>query len=704
MFGFLPFGKKRKITLSSPEEIEPQEIFCDHLAQRQSKRGDQDCKKFEVAAPPRGLVLPAVFAALFFSAAFLRAGYLQIAEGDELLRQAQKNQYIFQKVQSDRGVIYDAGFNVLAKNLSAFDLQCDIQRFLNNPAERKRIIESLAAISGADAAAIDQAVGAQKTAVLENLDHRSLIILEARINDFPGCQVVARPIREYVRGAGLAHLLGYMSKINQDEWSANAENYSINDYIGRSGLEKFYETVLRKDPGKLRVERDANGNVIAQEMTALPESGDSIRLWLDYDLQKKLHDSMKKQLESLGLKKGTAIALDPKTGGVLAMVSFPDYDNNAFSQHNREEIQKLVDDKETNALLNRAVAGRYLTGSTIKPFIASAALQEGIIAADKNINCQGRISVQNQYDPEIVYHYNDNHIHGQTNMYKAIAESCNVYFYTIGGGYGDQKGLGPTRIKKYLDLFGWEEPTGIDLPGEIAGFVPDAAWKKEKFAGTQDQNWTDGNTYWLSIGQEFIGITPIEVASAYAAIANGGTLYRPQMVKAVVDSAKNTIEEKKPEIIRENFIGAAHLAAVREGMRFAVNGAGAPLASALTLNQLGIKMGTKTGTAQLYKGSDGKDLLNSWVNVFAPYDDPQIVLLVMAEEVREGTVAVLPVAKEVLGWYFEPKNKDGVRLSELPPANESETSGETGDMLDVEGTTINENPALSPAIIPDEEY
>ena len=704
MFGFLPFGKKRKITLSSPEEIEPQEIFCDHLAQRQSKRGDQDCKKFEVAAPPRGLVLPAVFAALFFSAAFLRAGYLQIAEGDELLRQAQKNQYIFQKVQSDRGVIYDTGFNVLAKNLSAFDLQCDIQRFLNNPAERKRIIESLAAISGADAAAIDQAVGAQKTAVLENLDHRSLIILEARINDFPGCQVVARPIREYVRGAGLAHLLGYMSKINQDEWSANAENYSINDYIGRSGLEKFYETVLRKDPGKLRVERDANGNVIAQEMTALPESGDSIRLWLDYDLQKKLHDSMKKQLESLGLKKGTAIALDPKTGGVLAMVSFPDYDNNAFSQHNREEIQKLVDDKETNALLNRAVAGRYLTGSTIKPFIASAALQEGIIAADKNINCQGRISVQNQYDPEIVYHYNDNHIHGQTNMYKAIAESCNVYFYTIGGGYGDQKGLGPTRIKKYLDLFGWEEPTGIDLPGEIAGFVPDAAWKKEKFAGTQDQNWTDGNTYWLSIGQEFIGITPIEVASAYAAIANGGTLYRPQMVKAVVDSAKNTIEEKKPEIIRENFIGAAHLAAVREGMRFAVNGAGAPLASALTLNQLGIKMGTKTGTAQLYKGSDGKDLLNSWVNVFAPYDDPQIVLLVMAEEVREGTVAVLPVAKEVLGWYFEPKNEDGVRLSELPPANESETSGETGDMLDVEGTTINENPALSPAIIPDEEY
>jgi len=696
MFGFLRFGRKKRVSLSSPEEIEPQEIFCDCLAQRQNENGARDCEKFEVAAPARGLALPAVFAALFFFAAFLRAGYLQVAEGGELMKQAQKNQYIFQKVQSDRGVIYDANFNPLAKNLSAFDFFCAGAGFTKDLARRKKTIDSLAAIAGVDAAALDQAVTAGKSPLLENLDHRSLIVLEARINDFPGCQVVARPIREYVRGAALAHFLGYMNKINQDEWNANAENYSINDYIGRSGLEKSYEAVLRKDPGKLRVERDANGNVIAQEMTALPESGDSIRLWLDYDLQKKLYDSMKNQMESLGLKKGAAVALDPKTGGVLAMVSLPDYDNNVFSSKDDAAISELLAD-ENNPLFNRVISGRYLTGSTIKPFIAAAALEEGIIAADKNINCQGKISVQNQYDPEIVYHYNDNHVHGQTNMYKALAESCNVYFYTIGGGYENQNGLGPTRIKKYLDLFGWEEPTGIDLPGEIAGFVPDAAWKKEEFAGTQDQNWTDGNTYWLSIGQEFIGITPIEVAAAYAAIANGGTLYRPQMVKAVVDGAKNTIEEKKPEVIRENFIDAAHLAAVREGMRFAVNGAGAPFASALTLNQLGIKMGAKTGTAQLRKGKDGKDLLNSWVNVFAPYDDPQILLLVMAEEVREGTVAVLPVAKEVLGWYFEPKDENGVRLSELPPAEEVNVGQESPAIIE----EIMETP---PATIPEEEY
>jgi len=490
---------------------------------------------------------------------------------------------------------------------------------------------------------------------IENIDHKLLIILEARISDFPGCEIVSRPIREYVRGAGLSHLLGYMGKISPDEWKAASDIYSINDYVGRSGLEQFYESVLRKDPGKLRIERDAKGNIISRDVSVSPESGDSVQLWLDYGLQEKLQQTLAAQLKNLGLARGAAVALNPKTGGVLAMVSFPDYDNNVFSQHNREEIQKLVDDRKTNALLNRVIGGRYLTGSTIKPFIAAAALQEGVITADKNINCQGRISVQSQYDPENIYYFNDNHIHGQTNMYKAIAESCNVYFYTIGGGYEDQKGLGPTRIKKYLDLFGWEKPTSIDLPGEIAGFVPDAAWKKEKFAGTQDQNWTDGNTYWLSIGQEFIGITPIEVAAAYAAIANGGTLYQPQMVMSVVDNQKNLVEAKTPVVLNQNFIDPKNLEMVREGMRHGVNGVNAPLASSLTLNSLPVAVAAKTGTAQLRKGADGKDLLNAWVAAFAPYDDPQIMLVVLAEDVHEGTVAVLPVAKEVLNWYFSPK-------------------------------------------------
>ncbi len=670
MFEFLHFGKKNKnikIICRRREDIEPHEIFYDHLANSEKKSSDAAENKFEIALSKKSLVLPLILAGLFFLAVIFRVAQWQIIEGANLAESARQNKYIFNKIQSDRGIIYDSNLVPLVQNISTFDLQC-LGEKMPQGTEREKIIESLAAITDANRDDLKNAIAANKIPTVENLNHRALIVLEARLQDFSGCAIEERPIRKYVQGAGTSHLLGYLGKISSEEWQTSSEIYSINDYIGRQGLEKSYETVLRKDPGKMQIERDALGNIVSRQIAQNPESGDNIRLWLDYNLQKKLYEAMARQFETIGLKKGAAVAINPKTGGIMALVSLPDYDNNIFTVGNSQEVQALFKNK-SEPLFNRAISGRYLTGSTIKPFIAAAALQEGIIAADKNINCQGRISVQNQYNPEIVYHYNDNHVHGQTNMYKAIAESCNVYFYTIGGGYENQDGLGPTRIKKYLDLFGWEEATGIDLPGEIAGFVPDPAWKKERFAGTQDQNWTDGNTYWLSIGQEFIGITPIEVANAYAAIANGGTLYQPQMVKTIIDNNKNAIEEKTPEIIRENFIDADNLTAVREGMRHAVNGAGAPLASALTLNQLEVPMGAKTGTAQLGRSIDGKDLLNAWVAAFAPYDDPQIVLLVMAEEAREGTVAVLPVAKEVLGWYFEPKDENGTRPSELPAAD-----------------------------------
>ncbi len=681
MFGSLHIGKK--IKLNRREDIEPHEIFYDHLADDRDESGKVAEKKIAAAMPIAKMRLPLAAALVFFAFSLARAVELQAVEGEQLAKSARQNQYLFHKIRSDRGVIYDADYRPLVENISTFDLRCAPEKLPDQPGQRKKVVGSLAAVAGVDAAELEAAILAKKNPTVENLSHRALVVLEARIGDFPGCAVEERAVRNYGAGAGLSHLLGYLGKIDPEEWKAAFDSYSINDYIGRSGLEKSYENVLRKDPGKLRVERDAMGNIISEEVAQAPESGDSLRLWLDYDLQKKLYESLKKQLDSLGLKKAAAVALDPKTGGVLALASFPDYDNNLFSSGSSTQVMEMFSDPD-NPLFNRAISGKYLTGSTIKPFVAAGALQEGIIAADKNINCQGKILVENQYDPSIVYTFNDNHIHGATNMYKAIAESCNVYFFTIGGGHGDQKGLGPTRLKKYLNLFGWEEPTGVDLPGEVAGFVPDAAWKKEKFAGTQDQNWTDGNTYWLSIGQEFVGITPLEVANAYAAIANGGTLYKPQVVKAVVDANKNIIEEKKSQIIRENFIDADNLAKIREGMRHTVNGAGAPLASALTLNQLGIPMGAKTGTAQLGRKVGGKDLLNAWVAAFAPYDDPQILLLVMAEEAREGTVAVVPVAKEVLGWYFSPKDENGVRLSETFPTIATTTAGEETSSTTIE--------------------
>jgi len=229
-------------------------------------------------------------------------------------------------------------------------------------------------------------------------------------------------------------------------------------------------------------------------------------------------------------------------------------------------------------------------------------------------------------------------------MKKAIAESCNVYFYTVGGGYENQEGLGPSRIKEYLELFGWGKKTGIDLPAEANGLIPFPDWKKE----VKKENWWDGDTYNLSIGQGDIKVTPIQVAAAFVAIANKGTLYKPKVVKQIVDSEKNLIEKIRPEILRENFINPENLEIVRQGMRMAVTGEGSPYASSVLLNSLPVPAAAKTGTAETFR----PDYYHNWVAVFAPYDDPEIVLIIMIEDVKGLQSAVLPVAKEVLRWYF----------------------------------------------------
>jgi penicillin-binding protein 2 len=223
--------------------------------------------------------------------------------------------------------------------------------------------------------------------------------------------------------------------------------------------------------------------------------------------------------------------------------------------------------------------------------------------------------------------------------------------------------------------------TNIDLPGEAKGFIPSPEWKKSYFESRTDQVWTDGDTYNLAIGQGFIAITPLQVANGFAAIANGGILYEPQIVKKIVDSERKVVEEKKPKIIRDNFIDPQNLKVVREGMRQAVTGKNSPLASSVTLNSLPVPVAAKTGTAQLRKDAAGKDLMNSWVSAFAPYDDPQIVITFMMEDVHEGQLAVLPVAKNVLQWYFGPKDQPA-SLEQAVPENPDQTI--TGEQVPVE--------------------
>ncbi|PIP24128.1 MAG: penicillin-binding protein 2 [Candidatus Nealsonbacteria bacterium CG23_combo_of_CG06-09_8_20_14_all_37_18] len=666
MLGFPSFKKfkKRRIELAFKEDIEPHEILLDSLAEKKEKQFGFSEKKFEV--PLLKKIIQGFFVFCFFIILILlfRTFQLQVVEGKIFTQLAERNKFIIHQIQAERGVIYDKNLNQLVFNQLSFDLICQKNNLPQQDSDKEGIIKEVSDIVKRDLKKEIEESTSTQILISENLDHQTLILLETKIKELPGFSIKNNAIREYKDGEAFSHIIGYTNKIKSEEIDEAPEFYSINDYVGRTGIENFYEEVLRKNPGKLRIERNAQGNVISQEIISLPESGKSLVLWLDSDLQKKIKEELEKELKIVGAKRAVGVALDSKTGGVLALVSLPDFDNNLFQKGaDPEKLQELLDDPfNLQPLFNRAIAGKYLTGSAIKPLIASAALEENIISPEKKLNCEGKIIIPNIWDPASPTIKKDWTTHGWTNLRKALAESCNVYFYTVGGGYGDQKGLGPTKIKEYLELFGWDGKTGIDLPGEAEGFIPDKEWKKKVWGN----DWWDGDTYNLSIGQGFLQITPMEVINSFAAIANGGTLYKPQIAKEIIDTstgsaqvgeedksssspfaAARVVEEFKPEIIRQNFIDSQNLQIVREGMRQAVSGENSPLASAVILNSLPVAVAAKTGTAEL-----GGDRYNNWVTIFAPYEDPEIVLTIMIENVKGVQAAALPVAKAVLEWYF----------------------------------------------------
>jgi len=578
MFG--PHLAKFKIR-KFKKEIEPQEILLDSLAQKKEKELGLSEKRLETPLSYkvlRGLWF--AFLVLMFLL-FSKTFQLQVIEGKTYLQLSDQNQFVIHLIQAQRGVIYDKDLNQLVFNKPSFDFVCNGE-----------VVE-------------------------ENLDHQSLILYEVNIDQYPGCEVKNNTAREYLQGSIFSHVIGYQRKTGE-----------------KTGLEGYYDDVLEAKPGEIQVTRDVSGNPISKEVVSQPLSGQSLVLHLDAGLEKKINETLARTIRNVGAKAGAVVALNPQTGGILALTSFPNFDNNLFSQEMSQEEWQALKDNPYDPLFNRAIAGEYPTGSTIKPLIASAVLQEEIISPEKKINCTGRIIIPHSWIPNASSTKEDWKVHGWTDMRKAIAESCNVYFYTVGGGYQDQEGLGPSRIKKYLELFGWGIPAQVDLPGGVGGLIPSPAWKKE----IKGESWWDGDTYNLSIGQGDVLATPIQVAASFGVIANGGTLYQPQIVQGVLGG-----QEMRPKIIRENFIDPENLEIVREGMRDAVR-----YGSSVLLSSLPVKAAAKTGTAQ----TGQQDVYHNWVTVFAPYDNPEIVLTVLIENVPGMQVASLPVANEVLWWYF----------------------------------------------------
>ena len=586
--------------------------------------------------------------ALFMAIILARVAWLQIIKGDYYYNLAEGNRIRIARIEANRGIIYDSSNRPLVRNVANFLLYFVPADLPENEQEKRSIIERLSQILGTlSPADIENILTAVKPKSLEsyqplfvtdNIEYNKAMLLYLESDKMPGVYLSNKTKREYnLSSLSLSHILGYTSKINQTELDKYGSEYLPIDYIGKTGIENFWENELKGQSGKKQIEVDALGKekkIINQLAGA---DGHNLVLSIDIDLQKKLEETIISVLKKLKLNKACAIALDPNNGEILALVSLPSYNNNLFARGiTNDEYQALVSHPD-QPLFNRCTSGEYPSGSTIKPVLAAAALEEGIINENTSFISTGGLRVGEWFFPDWKVGG-----HGVTNVRKAIAESVNTFFYYIGGGYGDFVGLGIDRMVRYEKIFGLGKQTGIDIIGEAKGFLPTKDWKET----IKGERWYVGDTYHAAIGQGDITVTPLQVANYTAVFANGGLLYRPHFIRQVLSSDDKIIRQVDHKPIKSNVVSSENIKIVREGMRQTV-----AAGSARSLASAPVAVAGKTGTAQWSSNKPN----HAWFTGFAPYDKPQIVITILIEQGGEGSSVAVPIAREVLEWYFSNK-------------------------------------------------
>ncbi len=567
---------------------------------------------------------------------------LEVINGKKSLLKAENNYVHAVPVRAPRGIIYDTNGKALTKNVPNYDLSVTPSDLPLDPTAREKIVVEVAKIANLTVDELKKKIATngdhstQPVLLAKNLTKDQSILFESKITNLPGVHIEVNPIREYLDGGLLSHVFGYVGRISAEELKKNSESdYLLTDYIGKSGLEKSYEKFLRGKMGYDRYEVDSTGKVKNLLGKDDPTPGNNLKLSLDYDLQQHVADALRVQMGKAGVKKATAVALNPSNGQVLAMVNLPTYDNNLFANGISSEAYRSLTEDENSPLLNRATSGEYPSGSTIKPFVAAASLEEGNITESTTVNSTGGIKIGDFTFPDWKAGG-----HGVTNVLFAIANSVNTFFYAIGGGYGDIKGLGPDKIKAYLDKFGFDDYTGIDIGGEAKGSIPDPDWKLRLF----NEPWYLGDTYHMAIGQGDVLVTPLQMANATAAIANGGTLYEPLFVSQILDGAGKIVEQKKAKIVRNNIVSSASLDIVQRGMRQTVTAG-----SGRVLQDIPVEMYAKTGTAQ-FGPNNSKS--HAWFICFSKDAAHPIAMAILLEGAGGGDVYAAPAANDILKWYY----------------------------------------------------
>ncbi len=577
------------------------------------------------------LIVLFVFCSLGF-----RLWQLQIVEGDRFRTLSEKNRIRLKRLPSIRGLMLDRTGRVVVGNRPSFD----VMLVPEDAQDRLTTLHALAAYVPEAAGFLEgksprnpRRSAYEGISVARDISWGTLAAIEAHQLDLPGVTVEASLKRFYAAGNLAAHLVGYIGEVNQAE-IAEYKGYRQGDLVGKVGLENAWEEVLRGYNGGQQVEVDATGRKLRVLDEVKTQPGYNLHLTLDLELQEQVE-------QALGEAEGSVVVLAVETGEVLALASRPTFDPNLFALSIKpNEWRALVKDP-LRPLTNRALRGQYPPGSTFKPFMALAALEEGIVTPETQYNCQGGIPFGGR-----TFHCWKRSGHGWVDLKQALAQSCDVYFYTIGQRLGIQK------IAQAARRFGLGQDLGLAL-AVSPGIIPDVEWKRRHL----DEPWYGGETLSVVIGQSYVLTTPLQLAVATAALANGGAVYRPFFVTQVSDVDGEPVQTYSPEITAQSNIPEEYLRIVRDGMREVVHGERGTGKKAFLPD---IEVAGKTGTAQVVSRIIGKEEKvprhhrdHAWFIAFAPAKTPQIAVACLLEHAGQGGGAVAaPVVRQVLEAYF----------------------------------------------------
>lgn len=588
-------------------------------------------RRMGTPVPRRRLRIAVAGFALLILLFALRAADLQLRKGSAYRALAEGNRFRSEHIVPQRGLIYDRNGIVLARNIPSFVLTMTIADLPKRDVERRAVFARVSTLAGIQPTDLDLLLTDYARTpndalpVKRHLPYEQALLLAIETKQLSGFTVSADTLRSYPSTAlSLSHVLGYTGKLNEKEARTLRERgYRPTDAVGKLGVERAAEERLRGTPGEIVTEVDARGRTLTVSSQTEPEPGSSVRLTIDAAFQAFIEERLQNLFRAGGASRASVVALDPQTGEVYALVSLPGYDANGFARGiDQESFAALMNDPD-QPLFARAISGEFPSGSTFKPFMAYAALADGLVNEHTSFVSSGGLNVGGWFFPDWKPGG-----HGVTDVTKAIAQSVNTYFYIVGGGFNQFNGLGVKRITDYAALFGFGSPTGLDLPGEADGFLPSKAWKEE----VKGERWYVGDTYHLAIGQGDFLTTPLQMAVATGTIANDGVRMKPRVLEETVQAGEPI-----------SGLDSTAMRIVKRAMRETVLSGSARSLSGLPFSSAG-----KTGTAQ----APGHDRFHSWFAGFAPYENPRIALAVLVENGGESTDAAVPLAREMLYWWL----------------------------------------------------